>query len=139
MITVFYDDDCPICQSEITHLTAKNPDKIIGIPVKNALDELNQAGIDKIEALTYLCIKDDKGHFYKGIEAVRLLHQTANSEFALILDLPIIKPMSELIYPIFAKHRYKIPKWIAHLLFGKPKVHCENGVCHINPKDRINQ
>lgn len=139
MIRVFYDSDCPICQSEIAHLTAKNPDKILGIPVKYALDELKAVDIDEIEALTYLCLKDENGKIYKGMSAVRLLHKTANSKFALILELPIIKQLSELIYPIFARHRYKIPRWIAHLLFGKPKVECENGICQIAPKDRIKQ
>lgn len=69
--------------------------------------------------------------------AVRLLYTTAGSHFAKLFELPIIKPISEMIYPIFARHRYKFPKWIAHLLFGKPKADCDNGVCQIAPKDRI--
>lgn len=137
MITVFYDSDCPICQSEIAHLTAKNPNKILGIPVKYALDELNKAGIAEIEALTYLCLKDENGQIYKGMSAVRLLHKTAGTKASILFELPIIKPLSEIIYPIFARHRYKIPKWIAHLLFGKPPADCDNGVCQIAPKDRI--
>lgn len=82
MISVFYDSDCPICQSEIDHLMQKCPDKIIGIPVLSALDELNRYGIDKIEALTYLCVKDANGQLHKGIDAVRLLHISADTPFA---------------------------------------------------------
>lgn len=136
MISVFYDSDCPICQSEIDHLIQKCPDKIIAVPVLSALDELNSYGIDKIDALTYLCVKDSGGQIYKGIEAVRLLHITADTPFAFWLKMPIIKQISGWVYPIFARHRYKIPKRITHCLFGKPKAECDNGACHIDPKNR---
>lgn len=137
MISVYYDSDCPICQSEIDHLMQKCPDKIIGIPVLSALDELNRYGIDKIEALTYLCVKDANGKIHKGIDAVRLLHISADTPFAFWLTMPVVKQISGWIYPIFARHRYKIPKRIAYLLFDKPKTNCENGVCHLSPKERL--
>lgn len=137
MISVYYDDKCPICQSEIEHFSEKYPDRINPIPITYALDELKADGISEIDALTYLHAKDETGKLYKSMDAVRLLYRTCDSKLALIVSLPIIKECADMFYPIFARHRYKIPKWISYAIFGKPK--CENGVCYIDPKNRINQ
>lgn len=135
MITVFYDDDCPICQSEIAHLCQKCPDKINVIPVKMAIDELQQAGISQVDALTYLCIKDENEQFVTGIHAVRLLHQTTDTRIGKWLQLPIIKPISAWFYPIFVRHRYKIPPIIARWLFGQSN--CNGGTCYLSPETRL--
>lgn len=143
MIYVYYDDKCPICQSEIEHFYQKFPDRISPLPISTAMDELTKAGINEIDALTYLHAKDETGKIHQGMEAVRLLYRTCESKLAVAFDLPMVYQMSNLIYPLFARHRYKIPKWISYAIFGKPQsilnTKCDNGVCHINPKDRINQ
>lgn len=137
MIYVYYDDKCPICQSEIEHFYEKYPDRILPLPISISLDELSKNGISHTDALTYLHAKDEMGKIHQGMKAVRLLYRTCESKLAVLFDLPIIYQMSDFIYPFFARHRYKIPKWISYAIFGKPK--CDNGVCHIAPKDRANQ
>ncbi|MBE9590463.1 DUF393 domain-containing protein [Moraxella sp. K127] len=138
MIKMYYDDTCPICRTEAYHIKS---DDIHIIAIKDGLAELQKHGIDELTAMTYLCVLDDNNVMHKGIKAVRLLHQTANTKFNKLLHLPIIKPLSAIIYPLFAKYRHKIPKWLIIKLFGNVQEinECDNGICQLSPKDRLNQ
>lgn len=40
MITMYYDDKCPICRTEATHMADKKPNNIHIVPVSQAVDEL---------------------------------------------------------------------------------------------------
>lgn len=87
--------------------------------------------------MTYLCALDDKNVMHTGIYAVQLLHQRANSKFNKPLNLPIIKPLTAIIYPLFAKYHQKIPKWLIIALFGNIKNDCDNDICQLVPKERL--
>ncbi len=137
-ITMYYDHNCPICRTEAYDMRDKHADKIQIVSVDDGLAELEKFNISRIDAMTYLYVKDVNGTMYKGIEAVRLLHQTAQTKFAIILSLPIIKQLANWIYPIFARNRYYLPNWLTKLLFGKvaDKNNCKNGTCSLAPEER---
>ncbi len=137
-ITIYYDDDCPICRTEVNHLQRQAPDKITLVAVNDAVEHLARAGINKLDAMTYLCIEDENGNWYTHMDANRLMYQTVGSKWATILALPIIKPLADAIYPIFARNRYYIPRWMTRLIFGKvePKNACRDGVCQVPPSKR---
>ncbi len=154
-ITMFYDGSCPICRTEAYHLRDEHSDKIAIVTVDEGMDRLAKAGISRIDAMTYLCVQDVDGTMIKGIDAVRLLHKTADSKFATVLSLPVAKQLAGLIYPIFARNRYYLPDWFTRLLFGKVAEEdniagasnandnndnvgnaCEIGVCKIPPAKR---
>ncbi len=140
-ITMYYDHDCPICRTEAYHMRDNHADKIQIVSVNEGLAELEKFDISRIEAMTYLCVQDTNGTMHKGIEAVRLLHQTAETKFAIILSLPIIKSLANWIYPIFARNRYYLPNWLTKLLFGTVAEDnacdntCNSGVCKL-PSDK---
>lgn len=139
---MYYDDTCPICRTEAHHMAS---DKIRIVAIKDGLDELNKYGIDELTAMTYLCVLDNNNVMHTGIHAVRLIHKTANSQFNQLLHFPIIKQISAIIYPLFAKYRHKIPNWIIIKLFGHTiqsddmNNDCKNGICRLPPKERLKQ
>lgn len=139
-ITMYYDHTCPICRTEAYHMRDKHGDKIAIVPVDDGLAELEKFGISRVDAMTYLCVADVDGQIIKGIEAVRLLHTTAGSGFAVLLGLPIVKQVAGFVYPIFARNRYYMPAWLTKMLFGKVAdeevTRCERGVCQIPPAKR---
>lgn len=143
MLTMFYDSECPICRTEAYHLQEKSPDKVTIVAVDDALDTLQQAGVSRTDAMTYLCVQDEAGKMHTHMDAVRLLYTTANTgwgaSFAQLLYLPVIKQASDFIYPIFARNRYYFPDWFTRLMFGKVAEadNCKNGVCHIPPAKRV--
>lgn len=139
-ITMYYDAHCPVCRTEALHMADKKPDNIHIIPIHQAVDELAQFGISEVDAMTYLCVKDDNDQLHKGMDAVRLLHQVAETGVAKWLDLPLIKQASDWVYPIFARNRYRIPNWVTKLAYGEliEDTTCENGVCSLPPQQRLN-
>ncbi|MFW2177685.1 MULTISPECIES: thiol-disulfide oxidoreductase DCC family protein [unclassified Moraxella] len=138
MLTMFYDSECPICRTEAYHLNEKSPDKVKIVAVDDALDTLQQAGISRTDAMTYLCVQDEDGKMHTHMDAVRLLYTTTGANFAWVLHLPVIKQVGDVVYPIFARNRYYFPDWLTHLVFGKVAEadNCKDGVCHIPPTKR---
>lgn len=115
----------------------KKPSDIHIIPIHQALDELAKFGISEVDAMTYLCVKDSNDKIHKGMDAVRLLYKTAELPMARAFNLPIVKQASDVIYPIFARNRNRIPNWVTKLAYGKVAEDCENGVCSLPPSERV--
>ena len=137
MITMYYDNTCILCTTNAITMQQKAPDKITIVPKDDAIDLLAKYNITEIDIMTYVVIQDEFGQMHKGMNAVRILYKTANIPFHSLLYFPIIKQMSDVIYPIIAKNRYKTPKWLIKLIYGKV-AECDNGICHISPAQRIN-
>ncbi|MDO5651064.1 MAG: DUF393 domain-containing protein [Moraxella sp.] len=140
-ITMFYDPACVLCRTEAINMQAKKPDNITIVPVAQGLDRLADFGISQLDAMTYLCVENNStGEMYKGIEAVRILHQVAQTRLAKWLNFPVFKQFSGVVYPIFARHRYRIPNWLTALWVGKTAEDvCTDGVCRLPPKERLEQ
>ncbi len=138
MITMYYDSDCILCTTNAMTMKQKSPDNIAIVSVYDAIDILNQHHISLEDAMLYVVVCDDMGVMHKGMDAVRVLYKTANVPFHSLLYLPVIKQISDNIYPIIAKNRYRIPKWAIQLLFGKVyQNNCQSGICHIAPNKRL--
>jgi predicted DCC family thiol-disulfide oxidoreductase YuxK len=114
-LTIFYDGGCPLCASEMRHLSK--------------LDSEHKISLQDIHA-------EDFSQSFPHIDPVhadRILHgQLANGEMIYALDVtytgllrwPLVKQVSHWVYLFFAKHRSRISK----LLTGSD--HCE--VCEIS-------
>ncbi|WP_066801992.1 thiol-disulfide oxidoreductase DCC family protein [Moraxella oblonga] len=138
MITLYYDNSCILCTTNAITMQQKAPNKITIIPKDDAIDLLAKYNITELDIMTYVVVQDEFGQMHKGMNAVRLLYKTANIPFHSLLYFPIIKQISNVIYPIIAKNRYRTPKWLIRLIYGRVANSCENGVCHIDPKLRAN-
>ncbi|MCK6158881.1 DUF393 domain-containing protein [Moraxella osloensis] len=97
--------------------------------IDDARDELAKFGISEDEAMTYLCVQDKQGNMQKGMDAVRLLYKTAQLPFATLFGWPVVKQASDRIYPIFARHRNRVPNWMTQLAYGKVAADCKDGMC----------
>ncbi|MFB2539518.1 MULTISPECIES: thiol-disulfide oxidoreductase DCC family protein [unclassified Acinetobacter] len=139
-VTMFYDADCILCSAEAKALVADNPADIEIVPVNDAVEELQQAGISYQDAMTYLCVRDEHGNWHTHMDAVRLLYRTAGWNKGKWLGLPVLKQVSDAIYPIFARNRYRFPQWFVRgyvQWMTKTAVPvCDGGSCQINPQQR---
>ena len=134
MITMYYDDTCPVCRTEALHMAEKKPDAICIMAIDDARDELAKFGISEDEAMTYLCVRDKQGNLQKGMDAVRLLYKTAQLPFANVFEWPVVKQASDRIYPIFARHRNRVPNWMTQLVYDKVAEDCKDGMCRTRGK-----
>ena len=126
---IFYDAECPICRREMAHIRARNPKgNLYPIALQNHPDLLAEHGIDIDEAMVILHIVDDGGKVYAGIPAFRIIYRENGWRFlATFLGLPIVRQVSECLYPVIARHRYKIPAWLLPKV--KAKAQCQDGQC----------
>ena len=130
--TIFYDAECPICIREITLILEDNRAEYFkAVAIQGNEETLKQYGITAEDALTYLHILRNDGVMLGKMPAVRLMYRGFKG-FALVklANLPLLDRLADLIYPWFARNRYRFPAWLL------PRPQCENGVCRINPLER---
>lgn len=136
-ITMYYDDTCILCSTEAYSMQTRNPKGITLTSVEQGLDELQAAGFSRVDAMTYLCVKDDSGTWYTHMDAVRLLYKVGGVKCSTLLFLPVVKQIGDFAYPYVARNRYRIPNWVTKLIYGKAVTQaCKNGVCNIAPDKR---
>ena len=137
-ITMYYDDACVICSTEAKNMQSRNPDGIRLTSVEAGIDELNQAGFSREDAMTYLCVQDSKSNWHTHMDAVRLLYKTAGVKHADWLYLPVIKQVGDFVYPFIARNRYRFPDWLVVRLYGEAvKNECQDGVCQLPVSERL--
>jgi hypothetical protein len=130
--TIFYDAECPICIREIALILEDNRAEYFkAVAIQGNEEILKQYGITAEDALTYLHILRNDGVMLGKMPAVRLMYRGFKG-FALakLANLPLLDRLADLIYPWFARNRYRFPAWLL------PRPQCENGVCRIKPLER---
>lgn len=133
-ITMYYDSYCPLCHTEAVKMHRRRPDAVHISAVDEALPELAAAGISRVQAMTYLCVRDNAGGWHTHMDAVRLLYRSAGLvSLAAVLSWPPLKWLGDRLYPVLARNRYRIPLWLIRLLYGSV---CAQGMCRIPPAQR---
>lgn len=132
---VFYDADCPICQREMALACEQNVSgSLHTIPIQGNEAQLVAQGISVDEAMTLLHVVDQEGRVISGMPALRIVYQECGGRpIAQIWNWPLLRPLADWGYPIFARNRYRFPRWLL------PRPQCEDGVCHLPPSKRPRQ
>ena len=108
-ITVYYDDQCPLCTREINFYKRKiDPNSALWQPLSN----VNEEKIDKGKALEKLHVSDSDGNLFVGADAFLEIWTRIPGfgKFAEILKLPIFKTFLKICYEIFLvlrKHTWR--------------------------------
>jgi predicted DCC family thiol-disulfide oxidoreductase YuxK len=102
---LYYDGQCPLCSREMSILA------------KMKSDDLNLVDIHQLspgeapprdQLLEVLHLKTGDGQWVTGVDAsVRAWSSTRMGWLWKILKLPLISPVAELVYSIWAKRRYE--------------------------------
>jgi predicted DCC family thiol-disulfide oxidoreductase YuxK len=107
---LIFDGDCAFCSSSIRLIT-----KVIGNhPEIKPFQwtDLQTLGITQKECLNAVQFYKDNENRYSGAQAFAQFLKLSNQPWKIIgyiLDLPIIKWISKVIYGIVAKNRYRLP------------------------------
>lgn len=109
MITIFYDDKCSLCSSEIKlykKIAPKGSCSWVGL--FSSKKELNLENIKIVDALMYLHAKDCKGNFHIGVDAFILIWSQLSyfKYLNFIISLPVIYQLTNFLYVKFAKYRF---------------------------------
>jgi len=121
-LTLFIDAQCALCAKEMRHLKQHDTDHVITLVDINAADfSENYPTLNYQACMAQLHGQLASGKLIKGLDAthaawtlVGLGHRTA------FLRGRFIKPISDRVYGVFAKHRHSISA-----LFGGRKTACQ--------------
>ena len=111
-LTVFFDQDCPLCNRTV--LTLNHFDILRRIDFRSAQEYAKQypqlAGMDMAVLLKDLYALDDEGRLYWGVETYRqvLLKMCYPALLGWLLGLPWVKRWAERIYRRIADNRVRI-------------------------------
>lgn len=128
-LTIFYDGQCPLCCAEMQRLQQLDQKQLITLVDLHQADlQQHYPGINKDAAMRILH-GHYQGAYLFGLEVThRAWHLVGRGFWVAPLNWPVIKPISGLIYRLFAKYRQPISRFFSPFL--KNKVNCSNGVCY---------
>ncbi|MBB1268622.1 thiol-disulfide oxidoreductase DCC family protein [Shewanella sp. SR44-3] len=123
-LIIFYDGACPLCRREMDQLKYHDTlDKIqfedLNAPEINArFPELNT-----VKANTLLHGLQANGDWLYGLDVTaKAWGLTGKHKWIKLLRLPLIKPVADIAYLTFARHRYRI----SYLLTGEKRGICDD-------------
>lgn len=139
-LTIFYDDSCPVCRTEILGFYRVYPEKMHLISLSQGADELQQHHIKLEDALTLMHVIDEQGRLHIGMDAIRLMYRhLGKPKTAWFTGLPVLRGFFDWLYPIFARHRYKMPVWLLGIGVKDVKDVCQDGYCQLPAQQKAAQ
>ncbi len=116
-LTIFYDSQCPLCAIEMRQLLSCDKHDRIELADIHAEDFSQQhPDIDPQQAYAVLHGKLDSGELLLGLDVTCKAWQLVGKHHWLrILRWPLIRPLADVVYRVFAKYRNPISR----LLTGK--------------------
>ncbi|KZN33691.1 thiol-disulfide oxidoreductase DCC family protein [Pseudoalteromonas luteoviolacea] len=123
-LTIFYDGTCPLCVKEMTALTKRDTKGNIKTVDIYAEEFKSYPNINADKANMILHALDKNGNLLLGLDVTHKAWQLVGMGWLYApLRWPVIKPIADRFYLVFAKNRYRISYWLT----GKSR--CESGVC----------
>ncbi|GAB3090907.1 DUF393 domain-containing protein [Aestuariicella hydrocarbonica] len=124
-LTLFYDSRCPLCALEMQALAARDTQQ------KLQLVDIWQPGfadrypaIDPAAANRLLHALDERGNLLLGLDVTARAWSLVGITRYNWLRWPLIKPVADVGYRLFARHRYSLSR----LLTGKARL-CDSDQC----------
>ncbi|TLU65129.1 DUF393 domain-containing protein [Thalassotalea litorea] len=121
-LKIYYDGHCPLCVQEMRSLQGKNTANAIYFVDINRLDfsELYpHIDVDKAKAILHG--EDDAGNLMYGLDVTYRAWSLVGEKWRVApLRWPIIRSGADKAYLMFAKHRFKISRWLT----GQERLDC---------------
>lgn len=123
-MTVYYDESCPMCRAEMHNFMRRDRDGIVCFVDASAPDFVPPAGHSTAQMMRLLHLHTADGRWLVGVEAFSLLYRRLGLPWvARVLDAPVLRPVADGLYPFVARHRHRIPHWVAWLVFERGVQH----------------
>lgn len=133
-LTLLYDGSCPICLGEMEALRQRDTHgRLAGIDVSALPAGASVLGVTREAAMQAMTGVHADGRVIRGVEVFRRSYALVSVTcVATITRLPLVAPVLEGLYPVFARHRQRLPNWLVRCLFGRAleraRRHCR-GTC----------
>jgi len=141
-LTLYYDSHCPLCLAEMQNLMLRNEQgKLIFVDI-HAADFIPPTGHSQKRLLERIHAKQADGQIIHSLEALRRAYEAVGLGCVTgFTRWPLLGRLLDGFYPIFARHRHRIPQLISQGIFNHAarralKKRCDtNGSCSIARKE----
>ncbi|HEY9151202.1 MAG: DUF393 domain-containing protein [Gammaproteobacteria bacterium] len=118
-LTIFYDGGCPLCMAEMRQLQASDREgKLAFVNLHDVDFSERYPHIDPVRADRVLHGQLESGELLHGLDVTCLAWSLVGKhKWLSVLRWPILRPLSDLTYRLFARYRHGISR----LLTGKPR------------------
>ncbi|MDM7861450.1 DUF393 domain-containing protein [Alteromonas sp. ASW11-36] len=129
--TVFYDGGCPLCMTEMRHLMKRNTEnKLAFVDINHPSFAVEYPELDSEACAARIHGRWSNGQMLTGLDVTYTAWRLVGKGWLYApLRWPLIKPLADRLYIVFAKHRHRISYWLT----GKER--CDSGSCQINEKN----
>ena len=122
-MTLYYDGRCPLCMAEIHVLQARNQQGLLHFVdvTEHSFDEVGHA-ISCSAALAQMHGRLQDGRLLTGAAVFAEAYRRANLPLlAWVLSRPLLKPLFNVLYRLFARYRHGISRCLGPLLLRLAK------------------
>lgn len=102
-LTVFYDNDCPVCRREVSWLQQRQPQSGIQYVDIDAVDPALAAGKSRQQLMRRLHARRPDGTWISGVDVLVAMYRSAGLGWlARLLSFPLFRPLAVAGYGLFA-------------------------------------
>ena len=113
-VTLFYDGLCPLCTKEMDALRKRDADNrlnLVDIQAPGFAEQYPDLDWHALNARIHAKLPD--GTLVDGLDATHIAWQQVGKGWLYApLRWPLIKPVADVFYKVFARHRYTISYWL---------------------------
>ena len=113
-LTIFYDGGCPLCAIEMRHLKRLNQEGKLAF-----VDIMDEDFAERYPKLDWQALNDrihaqrQDGTMLIGLDVTHMAWKLVGRGWLYApLRWPLIKPLADRFYLLFARHRYRISYWL---------------------------
>lgn len=112
-LIIFYDSRCPLCMQEMIALSQRNSENRLDFEDIHR-EDFNQRfpHIDPEQANAVLHAQRADGSLLLGLDVTAEAWALTGNHWFRLLRLPGIKPIADRFYRLFARHRYRLSRWL---------------------------
>lgn len=132
-LTVYFDASCELCSREMNAMKSRDT------AGRLRLIDCSPPGFDagpapRAALMRALHAVDADGRLRVGVAAIRACRRAVGmSDGGRLLDRPPIAALADRAYAVLARHRHRLPPWLAKLLAAGASAHgsCAAGNCRL--------
>lgn len=118
-LTLYYESACAMCNGEMSNLMLRNTEgKLRFVDVSAPDFDSPPPGTTRDDLLELIHGQTADGRVLKGVEVFRLAYRAVGLGWVVEpTNWPVLGPLADKLYPVVARNRHRVPRFVSHLLF----------------------
>lgn len=118
-LTVFYDGACPVCSAEMLQLQSEDRhQRIVLDDVSGEAGRDGRLGVGQQALLDCIHAVTVDGRLLKGVDVFEQVYRAVGRDRAAsAMGWPLMRWLAERSYPLFVRHRHRIPAFVGPMFW----------------------